>query len=118
MRKLVIAIVLLVLIAVVGDRVAAYVVEQQLASHIDSTDGVEGSDVNITGFPFLTQVVDNHFDEVEVTLPQLDRETRAGSVTPAGRAGSGCRSPRSRTCTAPARPAASAPRAAPSGWGH
>jgi len=80
MRKLLVALGVLALLFVVADRVAKHVVEGTLADHVEKMQSVNGVDVNITGFPFLTQVLGNHFDEVDVTLPHLDAGTLAGSI--------------------------------------
>jgi hypothetical protein len=80
MRKLLVALGVLALLFVVADRASKYFVESTLADHIASTESVDGVDVSIGGFPFLTQVVGNHFDEVDVTLPHLDARTSAGSI--------------------------------------
>lgn len=80
MRKLLVAVVLLALLLVVGDRVAASVVEGKLADRIDAHEGVDGAEVDVHGFPFITQVLGNHFGEVEVSLPALDADTAAGSL--------------------------------------
>jgi LmeA-like phospholipid-binding len=80
MRKLLVAVGVLALLFVVADRASKYFVESTLADHIASTESVAGADVSIGGFPFLTQVLSNHFDEVDVTLPRLDARTSAGSI--------------------------------------
>jgi hypothetical protein len=80
MRKLLVALGVLALVFVVADRVAKHVVESTLADHVEQMQSVDGVDVGIAGFPFLTQVLGNHFDEVDVTLPHLDARTSAGSI--------------------------------------
>jgi hypothetical protein len=80
MRKLLVALGVLALLFVVADRASKYYVESTLADHVESTESVDGVDVSIGGFPFLTQVLGNHFDQVDVTLPHLDARTSAGSV--------------------------------------
>jgi hypothetical protein len=80
MRRLVIGLVVLGALLVVADRVAKDVVENTLASHVESTEPVRDADVDIGGFPFLTQVVGNHFDDVTVTMPRFEASTVAGSI--------------------------------------
>jgi hypothetical protein len=80
LRKLLVALGVLVLLAVVVDRGSKYFVENTLADHVEKKESVAGVDVTIDGFPFLTQVIQNHFDQVDVTMPRLDAETAAGSV--------------------------------------
>jgi hypothetical protein len=80
MRRLLVALGVLVLLAVVADRGSKYLVENTLADHIESKESVTGVDVTIGGFPFLTQVIQNHFDEVDVTMPRIDAATSAGTV--------------------------------------
>ncbi|MFD0369980.1 DUF2993 domain-containing protein [Streptomyces sp. NPDC059071] len=52
-----------------ADRVAAAYVESEAAGGVRfGTARAESTDVDIKGFPFLTQVADKRFDEVEVRL--------------------------------------------------
>jgi hypothetical protein len=80
LRKLLVALGVLVLLAVVVDRGSKYLVENTLADHVEKKESVTGVDVTIDGFPFLTQVIQNHFDKVDVTMPRLQADTTAGSV--------------------------------------
>jgi hypothetical protein len=80
LRKLLVALGVLVLLAVVVDRGSKYLVENTLADHVEKKESVTGVDVTIDGFPFLTQVIQNHFDHVDVTMPRLEADTTVGSV--------------------------------------
>jgi len=73
MRKLLIVLVVLVLIAVVGDRVAAKLVSDQAENRL-RTEGLTDPSVDVGGFPFLTQVLSRTFDEVTLTTPSLERD--------------------------------------------
>jgi LmeA-like phospholipid-binding len=79
-RKLLIAVGVVVLLLVVADRVSKHVVESRLADRIESRERVDGVAVDIGGFPFLTQVVARHFDDVDVTMPLLRAQTAVGGV--------------------------------------
>jgi len=79
-RKLLIAVVVLVGLLAAGDFVARGVAEGRLASAIDEREGVSGAEVDVKGFPFLTQVLGNEFGEVEVTFPAVTASTVAGSL--------------------------------------
>jgi hypothetical protein len=80
MRKLIVAVVVVALLLIAADRVAAFVVQDRLAAAVDAQEGVDGATVDIKGFPFLTQVLRNHFDEATVTLPTLETGTSSGSI--------------------------------------
>jgi hypothetical protein len=80
MTKLIVGLGVLVLLLVAADQVAKAVVEARLADHVEQREQASDVDVDIAGFPFLTQVVQNQFDEVDVTLPRLETPTPAGDV--------------------------------------
>jgi hypothetical protein len=80
MRRLLVGLGVLALLLVAADRGAKYLVETTLADHVERKEGVTGVDVSIDGFPFLTQVLQNRFDEVDLTTPQLEAGTPTGSV--------------------------------------
>jgi hypothetical protein len=66
----------LVAIAVVGDRVAASFATRELRSRlvaeVNSHDiGYDSMDVAIGGFPFLTQVAKGHYDEITIDMTQV-----------------------------------------------
>lgn len=70
--------ILLVLVIILGglfvaaDRIAVNVAESEVAKKIKSKENLTDTpEVSIKGFPFLTQVLDKKFDEVEVTFNGL-----------------------------------------------
>jgi hypothetical protein len=78
MRKSAIALVVLIALGVLADRGAAYVAEGVVAQKIQDAEGVSDASVDITGFPFLTQLLGGEFDAIDVSMPALDAETRGG----------------------------------------
>lgn len=66
-----VVVVVLVLLAVIGDRVALYVTEDAMAGQIQKQGFPSKPDVTIEGFPFLTQVADRHFGDVRVTAKNV-----------------------------------------------
>jgi hypothetical protein len=80
MRRLLVALGVTVLLFVAVDRGAKYLVEKTLADHVETTEGVSDADVSIGGFPFLTQVAENHFDEIDVSMPHVSASLPAGSL--------------------------------------
>jgi hypothetical protein len=56
----------LVVLAVAADLIAEEVAERRIASRLESELGTR-PDVEITGFPFLTQVLGRNIDQIEVT---------------------------------------------------
>jgi hypothetical protein len=68
-RALLVVLVLLVGLAVVADRVAVGYVEDRVGRELADQGGLQGPpDVEITGFPFLTQLVAGRYDEVRISL--------------------------------------------------
>ncbi|MCW2536104.1 MAG: hypothetical protein JWQ26_1803 [Modestobacter sp.] len=66
---LVVLLVLLLGGAVVADRVGVGIAEDQVAQQIAERGGLAGTpDVDITGFPFLTQAVSGRYTDVRVSL--------------------------------------------------
>jgi DUF2993 family protein len=58
MRKLLIGVIILAVLLVAADRIAAAVAENQISDRLTSAYGLAGKPgVTIAGFPFLTQVV-------------------------------------------------------------
>lgn len=74
MRKLVVALVVLLVLGVVADRVAVQVAEAQVAKRLRET-GRLGQDpkVAVRGFPFLTQVLAGRYDRIDVETKQFAR---------------------------------------------
>ncbi|MFE0643012.1 DUF2993 domain-containing protein [Streptomyces sp. NPDC058877] len=87
--------ILLILAIVLGgvfvgiDRLAVSYAESEAASRVKLSAGdarTDSIDVDIKGFPFLTQVADKRFDEVEVRATGVkatagDRQVRVGELT-------------------------------------
>ncbi|MFD3519212.1 DUF2993 domain-containing protein [Streptomyces sp. NPDC058653] len=69
LRILLIVVVILGGLFVAADRAAVYFAETEAASKIKSSQGLGSEpDVSIKGFPFLTQVLGNSLDEIEVSV--------------------------------------------------
>ena len=78
MKKLLVALVVLVGLLLVADRVGARLAAQAIASEVQSASRLTSEpDVDITGFPFLTQAIAGRYDRVEVSA----REVPAGELT-------------------------------------
>ncbi len=72
--------VLLLGLAVVADRVAVGVAEDRVAGEIARQGGLDGTpQVDIAGFPFLTQAVAGRYDDVRVSLTATDLGQPAGT---------------------------------------
>ena len=73
MRRLVIALVVLIGLLAVADRVGVAVADRVLATQIQDQLGLtERPDVSIHGIPFLTQAVRGHYSDVRVRIPDVD----------------------------------------------
>ncbi|MEE1800363.1 DUF2993 domain-containing protein [Streptomyces sp. JV176] len=69
LRTLLILVVVFGGLFVAADRVAVHFAENQVASKIRSSQGLDTDPkVSISGFPFLTQVLNTSLDEVQVSL--------------------------------------------------
>ena len=69
MKGLLITLVVLLALAVVADRVAVRVAEDRVAQQIAERGDLKGTpDVDITGFPFLTQAVAGTYEDVRISL--------------------------------------------------
>ncbi len=69
MRALVAVAVLLLGLAVLLDRVAVGVAEDRVATEVASKGGLEDApEVDIAGFPFLTQAIGGRYDDVRISL--------------------------------------------------
>lgn len=76
LRILIVVAVVLGGLFVAADRIAVNIAESEAADRIRVPEGTaDSTDVSIEGFPFLTQVLDKKFDEVEIRLAGI--ETRA-----------------------------------------
>jgi hypothetical protein len=68
-RALLVVVLLLVGLAVVADRVAVGVAEDRVGQELAATGGLAGTpEVEIAGFPFLTQAVAGRYDDVRISL--------------------------------------------------
>lgn len=114
--------------ALVGiDRLALSYAESEASSRVKLSASTSDSiEVDIKGFPFLTQVADKRFDEVDVTATGVrakagDKDIRVGELTVAlrdvtvtgdwagAKAGPPAARPSSRTRTSPPPPTARPP---------
>jgi hypothetical protein len=66
MRKLLVVVVVLGLVAVIGDRVAAKFATDEAQRRLVAA-GLTSPQVDVRGFPFLTQLLARRFDDVHVT---------------------------------------------------
>ncbi len=84
MRKLLVALVVLALLAVVADRVAVKLVTDEAEKRLQA-EGLTDPSVEVGGFPFLTQVLARNFDKVTVQSPSISRDgARADRVSATG----------------------------------
>jgi hypothetical protein len=73
MRALVAVVLLLGVLFVIADRVGVAVAEDQVADRIAEQGGLPGPpEVDIVGFPFLTQALSGRYDEVRIALTAAD----------------------------------------------
>lgn len=71
------ALVVVLILLVIGDRVAVAIAENQIASQIKSADSAINPSVNIRGFPFLTQVIARNLQEIDISAKDIP----AGAVS-------------------------------------
>jgi LmeA-like phospholipid-binding len=72
-KALVITLVVLLGLAVVADRVAVRIAEDRVGEQLAEKGDLQGApDVDITGFPFLTQAVAGTYDDVRIRLTAAD----------------------------------------------
>jgi len=75
MRKLLIALVILVVLFIAVDRIGVVLAEDQIASRIATAYNLPTDPgVSITGFPFLTQVVTGNYRQIDVTADQVQAD--------------------------------------------
>jgi hypothetical protein len=68
-KALLVVLLLLLGLAVVADRVAHGIAEDRVATELAAQGGLQGTpEVEITGFPFLTQAVGGRYDELRISL--------------------------------------------------
>ena len=79
-RALLILVVLLCSLLVIADRVGVAVAEDQVAERIAEQGDLPGPpEVDITGFPFLTQAVAGRYDDVRIALTAAELGQPAGT---------------------------------------
>jgi hypothetical protein len=61
----------LLILLVIGDRVAVAIAESQIASQIKQADSAINPSVNIKGFPFLTQVISRNLQEIDISAKDI-----------------------------------------------
>jgi hypothetical protein len=72
MRKLLIFVIILAGLLVAADRIGVVVADHEVADHIQTAYHLPSKpSVSVHGFPFLTQVVSGHYDEIDVSTGQL-----------------------------------------------
>lgn len=80
MKGLLIALVVLVGLAVVADRVTVRIAEKKVAEQIQQQGKLAGPpDVTIAGFPFLTQAIAGRYTDVRIALTASDLDQPAGT---------------------------------------
>ncbi len=73
MRRLLIALAVLVGLVVVADRVGVLLAQRALANQIETELALQQTpEVSVRGIPFLTQAVGGRYEEVRVVLPDVD----------------------------------------------
>lgn len=83
-RRSLIVLVVLGALFVGADRLAVYLAEQEAADRIRSSEGLAGAEsvnVEINGFPFLTQVLERNLDDVDVELTGMTAGTGEREIT-------------------------------------
>jgi hypothetical protein len=79
-KGLLIALVVVLGLAVVADRVAVGFAEDRVAQELASKGGLAGTpSVDIAGFPFLTQAVAGDYEDVRISLTAADLGQPAGT---------------------------------------
>jgi hypothetical protein len=72
MRKLLIAVIVIVVLLVAADRVAAVVADRQLAGRVATSYHLPSKpSVSVQGFPFLTQVASGNYHEIDLSIGQV-----------------------------------------------
>ncbi|MEI4270234.1 DUF2993 domain-containing protein [Klenkia sp. LSe6-5] len=81
MKGLLITLGVLLVLLVAADRVGVLVAEDQVAAQVAQQGGLAGEpDVDITGFPFLTQAVAGRYDDVRIALTADELGQPAGTT--------------------------------------
>jgi hypothetical protein len=80
LRALVVVLVLLLGLAVLADRVAHGMAEDRVAAELVEKGGLQGSpEVEIAGFPFLTQALGGRYDDVRISATAEELGQPAGT---------------------------------------
>jgi len=80
-RAFLVALVVLALAGVGGDRLAHRLATDEAEQRL-AAEGFTGAEVDVGGFPFLTQLVSRRFDSVDVAAASVERDgLRAGDLT-------------------------------------
>jgi hypothetical protein len=78
LRNTIIVVLALIVLFIVGDRLAVLYAQNQVAQQFKDQGGFEGTpSVSIKGFPFLTQVIAHNIHEITITSDKI----KAGPVT-------------------------------------
>jgi hypothetical protein len=79
-KALLVVVLLLLGLAVVADRVAVGVAEDRVGGELATKGGLQGTpEVDIAGFPFLTQAIGGRYDEVRISLTAEELGQPAGT---------------------------------------
>ncbi len=70
-------VVVVLIVLVIGDRVARAIAENEIANQIKSADSQISPSVNIPGFPFLTQIIARNIHEIDISASNVP----AGPIT-------------------------------------
>jgi hypothetical protein len=71
-RGLLIALLVLILLVIAADRIGALVAEREVAAKVQSSQNLDHRpSVQIEGFPFLTQVISNHYQAIKLDADHL-----------------------------------------------
>jgi hypothetical protein len=80
LRALIVVLVLLLGLAVLADRVAHGMAEDRVAAELMEKGGLQGSpEVEIAGFPFLTQALGGRYDDVRISATAEELGQPAGT---------------------------------------
>jgi len=86
LRGLLVLVIVLAVLVVAADRIGEVVAERQIASRVQSSQDLNRRpSVDIEGFPFLTQVLGNHYPTVELVAEEFivgnsDRRVRLADL--------------------------------------
>src|SRR3954453_17759333 len=82
MRKLVIILIVILGVLLVVDRVGVNIAEGAVAQTMQESQHLQAEpDVDIAGFPFLTQLVSRDFDEITITAKNIPLGNKQVHVT-------------------------------------